>query len=101
MDLIDKLEEGRKKYQASEKGKTTRDKYQKSEKGIQTRNKYLASDKGLETQLRYRLSEKGRKALQRRKDLEKLFRKASNWILENPGKTLEDYLKEVSSESSN
>ena len=91
-DPADKIDSSTKKYRQSNKGKDAQKRYLTSEKGTAAREAYAKSEKGLAAQLRYRLSKKGQEALKESQTRRKLFTKAANWLKENPGKSLEDYL---------
>jgi hypothetical protein len=101
IDAYDKIERAKKKYNSSEKGKAAINRYFSSEKGKEARKRYLNSEKGREALLRYYNSEKAKTARERRQALLKLFRRADKYLKENPGKTIEDFLKEINNESKN
>lgn len=81
------------KYGQSEKGKANAKKWNSSESGVSAREKYLDSEKGKMAQLRYYLSDRGKTTRQRRNELQKLMRQCANYIEENPGKTVDDFLQ--------
>ena len=87
----DKIAAAQARYNKSEKGKAAQKRYHTSEKAKKhqtpdvyanlRQQKYLNTPKGKETQQEYL-------------DRQKLWRKAAKWLKDNPGKTLDDYIKE-------
>ncbi len=84
-----------KKYLASAKGKAARDKYNKSGKGKAARERYLNSEKGKAAALKYRLSKKGKKTQDKQRSKTGVLKECSKWLENNPGKTPQDFFKEV------
>ena len=96
MQSMEKLDKARRKYQKSEKGKITRQKYSDSEKGQKVLEDYLKSPKFKLSRQKYLEGQKGKEAVERTKERKRDWRKAAKWMLEHPGKTIEDYYKEAS-----
>lgn len=95
-----RAKEARRKYWASQKGRKVQANYGLSEKGVKAHKRHQKTVKGQLTLRRYYYSDKGQEAHQRHQNRVKLYKAIDNWLKENPGKTIQDYLKEHPSESS-
>ena len=91
-DLIDQLADARRRYEKSEKGKTSKNKYDSSSKGKEAKTKYIRSEKGMAAQLRYYLSEKGTQARGKKKELRDLLTACALFLEANPDSTTLDFL---------
>ena len=98
VESIEKLEKAQKKYRKSEKGKDTRRRYLESKKGQEATERHQRSTKFKLSKQKYQESQKGKKSLEDQGARKKLWRKAAKWLQDNPGKTLDDYIKEVGNE---
>jgi hypothetical protein len=92
---MEKLDNSRRKYQKSEKGKATQKKYQESERGQKSQEEYQNSPKFKLSRQKYLESQKGKQAIEKSKERKRDWRKAAKWLEDNPDKTLEDYFKEA------
>ena len=95
MESMGKLDKARRKYRGSEKGKEAQNKWKGSKKGKKSTRKFQDSPRFKLSRQKYEESQKGQEALQEQKDRKKFWRKAQKWLQKHPGKTLEDYTKEV------
>ena len=91
-DAADKIEEAYRKYITSPKGREARRRYREG-KGRLVDEAYQKSEKGRLTAQKYRFSDKGQAVFQDFKDRGRTFRQARKWLLNNPDKAFEDYLK--------
>lgn len=83
-DSFSKIEEARKKYSNSEKGKEAQKRWLKSSKGKEAKKRYLESEKGQQAQLRYNLSSKGKEARKVIQERDKLLARCMRWVEEDP-----------------
>lgn len=90
----DLAKESRQRFWASPRGREIQAIYSRTGKGIEAHRRHQKSVKGKLTLRRYYYSDKGQEAHQRHQDKVKLFKVIDNWLKENPGKTMQDYLKE-------
>lgn len=98
VESVERLEKAQRKYRGSAKGKKSQQKYIDSEKGKKATKKHQDSPKFKLSKQKYLESQKGQKSIEGQKDRKKIWRKAAKWLADNPGKTLEDYEKEVGNE---
>ncbi len=82
----------RDKYSKSKKGKENQRKYETSDLGKEKARRYVNSEKGQLARLRYRLSPKGVEAQKRKEEKRKFMADCYKWILDNPGKTPQNYI---------
>lgn len=94
MESMEKLDEASRKYRKSPKGKASRDRWRNSEGGRKSIEGYQDSAKFKLSKQKYKESSKGKEAVERDKERKKDWRKAAQWLADNPGKTLEDWEKE-------
>jgi len=90
----DKVDEAQRKYNKSPKFKAALKRYRSTDKGQAANRRFAQSEKSKLVNQRYRFSEKGRSAHETRSKLVKDFRAVARWLKDNPGKTMDDYLKE-------
>lgn len=94
MESMEKLDDARRKYQKSPKGKASRDKWRDSEKGQKSTEEYQDTAKFKLSKQKYKESQKGKDATERDKERKREWRRAAAWLADNPSKTLEDFHKE-------
>lgn len=93
----DKLDAARRRWSKTPKRKEAQRRYEEKEKGQATIKKYQQTEKFKLSVQKYYFSKKGQDAHLKRRKLVKDFRQAAKWLKEHPGKTYEDYLKELDS----
>jgi len=59
------------------------------------KKRYFDSEKGKAALKRYFQSDKGKAAFKRQYQKQKLARLCKEWLEQNPGKTVEDFLREI------
>lgn len=91
---IDTTDKAKKKYFKSKKGKEALKKYRESGKGKEAQERYQNSELGMQARLRYYYSEKGTKVRRSQQEMQKLLRRYASYLEDNPGKTIEDFLKD-------
>jgi len=79
-DSFSKIEDSRKKYSSSDKGKEAQKKWLRTSKGKEAKKRYLESEKGQEAQLRYNLSDKGKEARKLIQERDKLLGRCFKWV---------------------
>lgn len=98
-DILAAMEEAKRRYIQSDKGKETQKKWNESEAKKKSQEAYFKSEKGMTARLRYYLSEKGMNSRQRRNELQKLLRRCYKFTIANPDKTIEDFLDSLRGEN--
>lgn len=98
VESVERLEKAQKKYRKSDKGKDTRKRYRDSVKGKKSAERHQKSPKFKLARQKYQETAKGQKSLEDQNVRKKLWRKAAKWMQDNPGKTFDDYMKEVENE---
>lgn len=91
----DPLDKAKQRYFKSKKGRKAQRRYHQSEAGKTASRRYFSSEKGKMVQLRYALSPKGQLVQECKRRDRTLARALSRYLKEHPGKTVEDFLKEV------
>jgi len=86
--------ENQKKYDQSIKGKSSKKRYALSQKGKDNQKRYSKTGKARSALRKYYNSEKGQEGVKTRAETIQEFKKIQIWLRTNPGKTVEDYLKE-------
>lgn len=89
------IEEAKKRYSQSDKGRDAQKKWNESEAKKSSQQAYFQSEKGMTARLRYYLSEKGLTSRQRRNETQKLLRKCYKFLKVYPDKTAEDFLSSL------
>jgi hypothetical protein len=88
-DAADKINEAQRKYFQTEKGKQARSRYQRSELGRTANREWAKTDAGkfvqTKAQRKYYLKKKAER------EIAKAFQV---WSVDNPGKTIEDFMRE-------
>ena len=95
-ESADKIDQTQKKYNESEKGKRSQKKYHESEKYKIVQKNFRKTEKSKLIKQKYNSSTKGKKAYKEHLKYLEEMRKASKWLDEHPGKTIDDYTKELS-----
>ena len=95
VESADKIDQAQKKYNRSPKRRAAQRRYEGKEKGQEALGKYQDTEKFRLAQQKYYYTDKGQEAHQRRRGTLKDFRRIQRWLQEHPGKTYEDYTREV------
>ena len=85
-------------YSQSDKGKAKQEEWRNTEEGQQHIRDYMRSTKGKLALRKYYYGPKGQEAHKRHKIKVTGFKAIEKWLKDNPGKTVEDFLKENQSE---
>jgi len=86
-------------YSQSEKGKAQQEAWRHSQEGLERLRRYDQSPKGKLAKRKYYYGPKGQAAHKRHKTKVAGFKSLEKWLKDNPGKTLQDFLKETQSGS--
>jgi len=92
----ERLDEAKRRYSKSPKGREAQRRWAKSTAGIEAKKRYQQTEKHALSLKKYYYSKKGQQAHARRQEVVSDFRAARKWLKENPGKTYEDYVNECS-----
>jgi len=82
-------------YSQSEKGKAQQEAWRHSQEGLERLRRYDQSPKGKLAKRKYYYGPKGQAAHKRHKVKVTKFKSLKKWLEDNPGKTIQDFLKEV------
>ena len=95
IEAADRIDATQKRYSRGEKNKAAQRRYRGSPRGRAAQQKFTLTEKFKLAYQKYYYSDKGQAAHLARRELVKDFRVAARWLRDNPGKTFEDFLKEV------
>lgn len=90
-DSAGAIDQTQRRYEKSDKGRSSRRKYIKSPKGKQALTKYSDSEKKKLSQQKYLSSKKGKETYKQHLEELSELRKAQKWIRSHPGSTFPDY----------
>lgn len=93
IDAADKIDASRRKYSRSDKRKEAQDRYEESDKGQSTLIRYNQSEKARLIRQKYYYTGKGQLRHKEDNERKKQMRIIAKFLQDNPGKTVEDYLK--------
>ena len=97
-DELTPIEEAKERYFRSKKGKEALARYATSEGGKRSQERYARSAKGRLARRKYYYSEKGQEAHERRRRKIIWFKVMKQWLDDHPGKSLDDFYKELKEE---